>query len=80
MRSTVTVRGQTVVPASIRKRLNISPRTKLEWRVEGNVIIVYPIPSDPIAEIEGRLKGSGITQFLLEGRREERELEARQDA
>jgi len=80
MRSTVTSRGQTVIPAPIRKLLGITPQTRLEWRVEDNLIIVRPIPQDPIATLEGKLKGSGITQFLLEKRREERAWEEERDA
>jgi AbrB family looped-hinge helix DNA binding protein len=79
MRSTVTSRGQTVIPAEIRRRLGITPQTKLEWRVEGNVIVVRPIPKDPIGALEGCLKGSGITRSLLEGRREERAFEEERD-
>lgn len=79
MKSTVTVRGQTVIPASIRKQFKIEPKDRLEWRVEGNVIKVYPIPADPIVALEGKLKGTGITKALIEGRQKERKLEAQKD-
>jgi AbrB family looped-hinge helix DNA binding protein len=79
MRSTVTVRGQTVIPASIRRQFNIVAKTSLEWRVNDGVIKVYPLPADSIATLEGKLKGTGITKFLVEGRRRERELEALKD-
>lgn len=78
-KSTVTVRGQTVVPTAIREKLNIREGTKLEWYVEGNTIRVRPIPSDPIAALEGILEGSGITESLLKGRKEERQREAKHD-
>ena len=80
MQSTVTSRGQTVIPAQIRKLLGITPQTRLEWRVEEGVIIVRPLPKDPIAALEGKLAGSGVTRFLLEKRREERALEEERDA
>lgn len=31
MQTTITERGQTAVPAAIRKRYNLKPHTKLEW-------------------------------------------------
>lgn len=80
MKSKVTVRGQTVIPASIRKQFNITPKTHLEWRVNDGVIQVYPLPADPIGALEGKLRGTGITKSLVEGRRKERKLEARKDA
>jgi AbrB family looped-hinge helix DNA binding protein len=35
MKSTVTARGQTAIPAEIRRRYNIKPNTKLEWIDDG---------------------------------------------
>ena len=34
MRSTITARGQTVVPAPIRERFQLGPSTRLEWIVD----------------------------------------------
>ncbi|MBW1965711.1 MAG: AbrB/MazE/SpoVT family DNA-binding domain-containing protein, partial [Deltaproteobacteria bacterium] len=34
MRSTITSRGQTVIPAEIRRRFHLSPADRLEWIVE----------------------------------------------
>ena len=33
MRSTITARGQTVIPAPIRERFSLSPSQRLEWIV-----------------------------------------------
>lgn len=78
-KSTVTVRGQTVVPTAIRKKLQIGEGTKLEWSIEGATIRVRPLPADPIAALEGILEGSGITEFALRGRQQERAREAKHD-
>lgn len=75
-KSTVTVRGQTVVPKAVRERLHISEGTLLEWSIEGETIRVRPLPADPIAALEGILEGSGITEFALRGRQQERTREA----
>ena len=46
MRSTITVRGQTVVPAPIRERFGLGPSTRLEWIVDGDGSIrVVPAPA-----------------------------------
>ncbi len=76
MRTTVSVRGQTVIPRSIRDAAGITPGTQLEWQVKNGTIIVVPIPSDPIRGAIGVLKGRGpTTEDLLEERRRERERE-----
>lgn len=72
MRSTITERGQTVIPAPIRKQFGLSPSEKLEWVVEGQSIRVVPVRGDPVAAFRG--SGSrGSTQRLLEDRERERE-------
>lgn len=73
MRTTVTERGQTVVPAKIRRDYRISPQTRLEWIDDGHTIRVVPIPGDPIRAAKGISRGLG--QRLLEERRRERARE-----
>ena len=70
MRSTITERGQTVIPAEIRRRFRLSPADRLEWIVEAEGIRVVPVCANPIAAFRGRGKGGG-TQRLLLDRREE---------
>jgi AbrB family looped-hinge helix DNA binding protein len=72
MESTVTVRGQTAIPAAIRRRYNISPKTKLEWIDDGYTITVLPIPQDPIKALKGKFKDVDLLKALLESRKEER--------
>lgn len=75
MQTTVSERGQTSVPAEIRKEFNLKAKAKLAWMVDGDLIIVMPIPDDPIKAFRGKSKG--LTEALLKSRREERELERR---
>jgi AbrB family looped-hinge helix DNA binding protein len=70
MRTTVTARGQTVVPAKIRKAYHIEPQTQLEWIDDGQTIRVVPIPPDPIRAAKGSSKG--LSRRLLEERERER--------
>ena len=73
MVSTVTVRGQTAIPATIRRKYNITPQTKLEWIDDGHTIAVVPVSKDPIKALRGRFKGVDLLGDLLKERRRERE-------
>ena len=73
MKTTVSVRGQTVIPLSIREQLGITESTRLEWKVKNGVIIVLPLPPDPVHSSIGILKDRNFsTADLLNERKEER--------
>jgi AbrB family looped-hinge helix DNA binding protein len=72
MESTVTVRGQTAIPAAIRRKYNIKPKTKLEWIDDGHTITVLPMPQDSIKAIKGKFKEADLLKALLESRKKER--------
>jgi AbrB family looped-hinge helix DNA binding protein len=77
MRSTITARGQTVVPAPIRERFGLGPSTRLEWIVDGDGSIrVVPVALDPIQAFRGSGAGGG-TARLLADRASDRQKEAR---
>jgi len=71
MRTTVTTRGQTVIPARVRRAHKINPRTRIEWIDDGQTIRVVPLPEDPIAAARGTAKG--LRRVLLRDRRRERQ-------
>jgi AbrB family looped-hinge helix DNA binding protein len=73
MITTMTHRGQTVVPADIRRRFHIQNNAKLEWMTDGNTIRVIPIPADPIRGARGIAKGSGLFMSFMDDRKRERE-------
>jgi AbrB family looped-hinge helix DNA binding protein len=70
MRSTVTVRGQTVVPSPIRKKFGLGPSKRLEWVIEGDTIRVVPVEANPIAAFRGSGKGGTVKRLLAERRRD----------
>lgn len=72
MESTVTVRGQTAIPAAIRRRYNIKSKTKLEWIDDGHTITVLPIPQNPIKALKGKFKDTDLLGALMESRKEDR--------
>ena len=72
MTTTLTVRGQTVVPARIRKAYRLKTSTKLEWVDDGKCIRVVPLGDDPISEARGALGRTRLRQALLKSRAEEK--------
>lgn len=75
MQTAVTKRGQTVIPAAIRKRYQIQPGDYLVWLDDGQTIKVVPVPADSIRALRGRGRGERLVERLLVARREERERE-----
>ncbi len=73
MRTLVTKRGQTVVPAAIRKRHQIEEGDGLVWLDDGSSIRVVPVSGDPIQALRGVGKGEGLTKRLLEERARDRQ-------
>ncbi len=72
METTVTKRGQTVIPAAIRKRYGIVEGDSIAWLDDGTTIRVVPVPADPIRGLRGAGRGEDLTRKLLEERRKDR--------
>jgi AbrB family looped-hinge helix DNA binding protein len=72
MQTAVTKRGQTVIPASIRKRYQIQEGDYLVWLDDGEGIRVVPVARDAIRALRGRGRGEGLLERLLAARQEER--------
>ena len=67
MRSTITARGQTVIPAAIRARFGLGPQQSLEWLVEADGSIrVVPVDGDPIAAFRGSGSGGSVDRLLAD--------------
>ena len=71
MRTKVTRKGQTVVPAPIRKRLGIGANSNLIWNSDGRIITVIPVPEDPIRSLRGSTEGKGLRKALILRRKED---------
>ncbi len=70
MQSTITARGQTVVPAAIRHQFHLSPADRLEWLSDNGSIRVVPVRANPIDAFRGQGKG-GATARLLADRKQD---------
>ena len=77
MESTVTERGQTAIPAALRKKYGLKAHMKLVWVDTGGGIRVVPIPADAVKSFRGVFKDLGLTESLLKDRREEAAREER---
>lgn len=71
--SKATIKGQVIIPAQLRKKFNIKKGTRVAiMEGEGRVILIKPLPDDPIEASRGMLKGkTSLTKALLKDRQEE---------
>jgi len=75
MQTTVTKRGQTVIPSDIRKKYAIQEGDGLIWLEGPSGIKVIPVPQDSLKALRGRGKGENLSQKLLEMRQADRARE-----
>lgn len=75
--SVVTVKGQIVIPASLRRRTGIKKGTRVFLEEKDGDIVVHPATSEFYDRNFGILKGGGLVKTLEESRRKEKEREGR---
>ncbi len=71
MRSTITSRGQTVIPAEIRRKVKITVADRIEWIVEGDQIRVVPVRANPIDAFRGQGVGGAVDRLLKERKQDQ---------
>ena len=76
--TTVTSKGQVVIPSKIRRHLNIKKGTRLSISEKGNEIVLKPLTKEYFESIAGiaGTKGKGVAA-LLEDRAREKAIEDR---
>jgi AbrB family looped-hinge helix DNA binding protein len=73
--STVTTKGQLVIPSKLRRKYGIRTGTRVAMIEEENRIILQPLTREYIRSLRGSLKGkTSALKFLKEGREQDREL------
>jgi AbrB family looped-hinge helix DNA binding protein len=74
METTVTTKGQIVIPAEMRRKLGIKEGTRivLELNEQAQQIVLKPITRESISKLRGKFRGSGILKALAEDRKWER--------
>ena len=70
MTVTVSVRGQTVIPSSIRRKYKIGPKSRVDFIDTGKEIVLVPIPPNSFAHSKGILKGISTSDLVRERRKE----------
>ena len=76
METTATVKGQIVIPSSVRRKLGIKQGTRIEIEVDEDHqrIILTPITREYIHSLRGKYKGRGLLKALMAEKKREREL------
>ncbi|MBM2813047.1 MAG: SpoVT/AbrB protein [Chloroflexi bacterium] len=75
MRTTVSQRGQTVIPAALRRRYGLREGDRIDWIDTGSGLKVIPVPADPISALKGSGQGEGLLERLLDERARDRARE-----
>jgi AbrB family looped-hinge helix DNA binding protein len=74
--STVTSKGQLVIPAALRRRLKIKEGTRVRFIEDNGRLILQPLTTKFIDQLTGCLAGEpSLLDALEEDRREERKRE-----
>jgi len=73
--STVTTKGQLVIPSKLRRKYSIKKGTQVAFLEQENRLVLQPLTSEFIRSLRGSLKGEpSAMKALLEGRKRERKL------
>jgi AbrB family looped-hinge helix DNA binding protein len=75
METSITIKGQVVIPAKIRQRLGLKKGTKIFVEERNGEIVLRPINREYFQKMSGILKGGGLTKALEQFRREDRKRE-----
>ncbi len=74
--STITSKGQIVVPAKLRRRYGLKPGTKVYFIERDDEILFQPVTKEFIRSVHGMLKSeTSVTKELLKERARDREQE-----
>lgn len=77
--ATVSKKGWVVIPKAIRDRLGIKPGSRVSIDERDGVLVVVPVPDDPIEAAYGILRGLGGPSLVEETIREHREEVEREE-
>ena len=75
METYATIKGQIVIPASLRRKYGIKNGTKIIVTDLGDSISLKPVTEQYLKNLQGSLKGKGALKVLVEERRKDAERE-----
>ncbi len=67
-----TVKGQIVIPASLRRKYGIKNGTKIIVTDNGEAIILKPVTEQYLKKLQGSLKGTNALEVLMEERQNDK--------
>jgi len=72
----MTVKGQIVIPAKIRRKFGIKQGTRVQVDIDEQAhrIILTPVTRDYIQRLRGKYKGRGLLSALAREKKREKEL------
>lgn len=72
----VSTKGWVVIPKELREKYGLKEGARVQVVDYGNVLVLVPLPEDPIGALYGMLAGGpSLTEELLAEREREREQE-----
>ena len=76
MITTSTVKGQIVIPSSVRRKFGIKEGTRIQIDADEKTrrIILTPITREYIFSLRGKYKGKGLLKTLMDEKQKERNL------
>ncbi|NCO33912.1 MAG: AbrB/MazE/SpoVT family DNA-binding domain-containing protein [Armatimonadetes bacterium] len=76
METTATVKGQIVIPSSLRRKFGIKEGTRIQIAADekNQRIILTPITREYVHSLRGTYKGKGLVKALMAEKQREREL------
>lgn len=75
MEAYATVKGQIVIPATLRRKYGIKNGTKIIVTDIGDAIVLKPVTEQYLKSLQGSLKGRGGLKTLMDERRKDKERE-----
>lgn len=74
--ATVSTKGWVVIPKDLREKYNLRKGTRVQVVDYGNMLVLVPLPDDPVDALHGMLEGGpSLTADLLAERARERARE-----
>jgi AbrB family looped-hinge helix DNA binding protein len=76
METYATIKGQIVIPSSVRRKFGIKEGTRIQIEVDEaeQRIILKPITREYVHSLRGKYKGKGLLKALMAEKKREREL------
>ncbi|MEW6092388.1 MAG: AbrB/MazE/SpoVT family DNA-binding domain-containing protein [Chloroflexota bacterium] len=72
METYATIKGQIVIPASLRRKYGIKNGTKLIVSDDGEAIILKPVTEQYLRKLQGSLKDTNALEILMEERQKDK--------